>query len=141
MATRPHGPMRGHGGSTIARLTKLLAHHDEAASAIRFTLGLLNGAEKVAKQNGHAPVIAAALGIDGARRERKRKGGKRNGAGRPPASDAVKRRRATVKFLARFSRTTPRPGGIGISIYAQHGYVRKKGDGYIRTDKPLPFEA
>src|SRR6185295_19501176 len=67
MATHPHSATNGHGNSGATKLDRLLAFHEQAAAAIRLTIGLMNGHDKATKTNGHASVLADAIALDSAR--------------------------------------------------------------------------
>jgi hypothetical protein len=54
-----------------------------------------------------------------------------------PRSKKHERRAATANTLRAYSRTTPKPLARGLVIMVTHGYLKKSGDGYIRTDKPF----
>lgn len=119
------------------RLRELLTYHEHAADSIRTVMALANGHAVKAKQNGHATVLAHALALDADRREvapAKRKYHKGHTA-------AVTKRRAHTKaFLDHFSTTTPRTTTEGMKLIGsmvRYGYLKAKGDGYLRTDKPF----
>lgn len=49
------------------------------------------------------------------------------------------RRQKSAAVLAKYSTDDPRPStiaGVQIGPYVRRGYLKKKGDGYIRTAKP-----
>src|SRR5688572_5843758 len=132
----------------LAQLHKHLHHHEQIVTAIRTTLALPDdhASTKTAKR---APdVLAQALALDRQRKASSNGSGPR--IGRPPKNkqpsywnhETVKeRRKRTAAFLELFNATTPTPapskkgkgGALGIMI--QHGFLKKKGDGYIRTGK------
>jgi len=116
------------------RLDKLLEFHEDMARAVRLTIGALNGHATAAKQNGHTSVIEQAIELDDQRRTAK-KAKRKKASGSPEA--VQKRRRRSVKYLAGFDATHPRPSESGMSSMIARGYLRKKGDGYIRTSKPF----
>jgi hypothetical protein len=138
--------VNGTGGPVINRLLKLLAQHEAAADAIRTTLELLRadqGEERSARQGS---VIEQALTLDAARRAK----ATGNGASAAPAEkprhppgygarDAERaRRNRTVAFLSLFSRDTPIPTSQKrlAGQLAALGYLRRKGEGFLRTAKP-----
>jgi hypothetical protein len=126
----------------IDRLQALLAYHEEHARAIRLVLDDL--AADPAESNG-AGVLDAALALDAAR------GARRHGTrprGRPVSTRAglarndVRARSAQV--LALFDPHEPRPRAIvrevgsnpqALGRLIAYGYLKKKGDGLIRTAK------
>lgn len=89
-------------------------------------VGLKNGN---GNGNGHWPAIVATA-PEPAKPAKAKKGGH---------TVAVRRRRAeTETFLAKFSTTTPQPandGGRLIGAMIRYGYLKKKGDGFLRTAK------
>jgi len=142
--------MNGHGNSGSTKLDRLLAYHEQAAAAIRMTIGLMNGHEKAAKTNGHTSVLAQAIALDGERVAKTAKA-KKGTAKRPTDRAAILAQRArTIKLLDSFDRTTPREptdlphGARGLTPFVNHGYLKKKRGGYIRTAKAYaanPFTA
>jgi hypothetical protein len=145
MATHPHG------GATQTRLDRLLAYHESAAEAIRTTIGLLNGSAKAAKTNGHNTVLAEALALDGdrAHKVKAKARAKKKKPHRPTGRDAIRvQRQRTAQVLDKFDLKTPRPVAevaqelgvsskrAGFSPLINHGYLKKKDDGYVRTAKP-----
>ena len=108
------------------RLGKLLAYHEERAAAIRLVLGELNGTAMAAKRNGHGGVLRAALALEGARRQTKTK-----------KTNIRAQRQASADLLAQFDPKTPRhiEGVRSLGSLVRRGYLRPKGDGYIRTAK------
>jgi hypothetical protein len=146
--TRPHSATNGHGNSGGGKLERLLAYHEHAAEAIRTTIGLMNGHATTAKTNGHASVLADAIALDGARRAKTGKKKKRVSLSKPGDRAAILAQRArTLQALDAFSTKKPSapeaiaqalgidPKTIGIGPLRAHGYLKKKGDGYVRTAK------
>jgi hypothetical protein len=121
-----------NGSSTRKRLERLLAHYEGAASAIRTTLSLLDGDERAsAARNGHG-VIAQAMKLDAARAEA------HDDDHRPKYVSKIKAQRArTAAILKGLSRTEP--GRVkdpkSVAVMVRHGYIRRQGDGYVRTEK------
>lgn len=131
----------------VGQIAKLLQDHLDAAAHLSFTLDLLTKTAAVKKQNGHKSVIADALAIEAARVDGKKR------LGRPLGSKSKRRvhpvpiqspREQTALTLAAFSQGTPRttdeaavPVGwrARIGSLVRHGYLSKKGDGYLRTVK------
>lgn len=85
-----------------------------------------------------------------ARREAKEKRAKANGTGKPARAakaptgswkaQLATRRQATVDMLAKFDAEEPRPASIVenhrvVGVMVQHGYLRQKNGGYVRTEK------
>ena len=113
MATHPKtAALNGHGNSSGGRLDRLLAHHEQAAAAVRLTISLLNGHEKTTKANGHSTVLAQAIALDGARVAKQSKTKKPKG--RPNDRAAVLAQRArSAQLLDTFDTKTPRPAEKG----------------------------
>jgi hypothetical protein len=132
-----------------ARLRKMLADHERKAAAIRLTLELLHGEAAHAKTNGHATVLADAIALDQARAERK--AAKRKGAAKrivkKPRTEVLAQRQRTAEMLAMFDAEKARPiseiaEGLGVSVQRTglavlltHKYLKRKGDGFVRTKK------
>jgi CRP-like cAMP-binding protein len=115
--------------STEDRLQKMLAHHKGIVLALETTLGLLTGeARAKAASNGHG-VLADALALDANRRAKTKT--------KLAKAEPVKvRRQRMAEYLASFNQTTPQAmGGVGLGSLVRRGYLKKKGQGYIRTAK------
>lgn len=115
-----------------ARIVRLLQHHEAAAAALRTTLELVDG--EAAQAKARKPpynIINQALAIDATRRKGKRK--------QPTTKEErLRQRQRTVAILDKYDRVTPRPieiAGRSMGILVQHGYLVRKGDGYVRTVK------
>ena len=120
--------------SSRGSLVKLLEKYRAAVASIEMTLQLLDLELTTRKQRVVSTIVDQALALDGARR--KTKG--------PVAAKAKKaptgvRRASSAKVLKHFSVTEPRQAPSGdarhLAVYIRHGYLVKKGDGYIRTEK------
>ena len=134
------------------RLARLLAYHENAAATIRATIALLEQPDPRgprAFSNGHSPIMHAALQVDAARREKKkewqrayieRKKAKTKTGPHPNAMHNQRQR--TADALAHFDPTEPKlPGELpfkpeGLGRLVVHGYLKRKGLGYVRTAKP-----
>jgi len=128
-----NGTALSHGGSTGGKLERLLAHHQQIVAALQTALALLNG-EAVAKKaetNGHG-VLGAALTLDAARRQTLSKT-KQSGYGSRVSQKA--RRQASARLLATFDQHKPKPGIRAIAPLVINGYLKKQGDGWVRTGK------
>lgn len=124
------------------RLEQLIAEYRQRIVALETALVLL---DEAAPRRGTGGRVATAIAIDARRRA------DTNGNGGAPRTltnkdpeyhrpATVKARRArTATFLATFDREHPKPvpGGAakGLGILIVRGYLKKKGDGYIRTAK------
>ena len=129
----------GNASGTSARLAKLQAYHESMAAAIRTTRALLDGDATATKQQRAPDVISQAIALDAARRQ----GGKRRHYDGKPGAEIRARRKRTAAFLDSLSTTTPKqakmngvPGGA-IGTLLRHGFIKRSGDGYIRTAKPF----
>lgn len=120
------------GGLTRSKLLTILAHHERIAMAIRTTLQVLEDESALRKTKTATSMIAKAITMDLGRRRKKK-------PTKPHAERIAERRKFTEKFLAKFDTTEPRmveglkQGGAGTLV--RHGYLKAKGDGYIRTAK------
>lgn len=133
--------------SAITQLRSLLEHHEQAAGALRTTIGLLTNG------NGHVDLLVDSATTRQGRKPRK----PRRPVPTPAPADAVtvatrskrsksqdkvslkERRTQSASLLSHFSTTEPRPSGDlrrgAIGPLVHRGYLRKKGDGYLRTAK------
>ncbi len=122
--------------TAIDQIRKVLAYHENAAAALRLSLSLLASsptARAARNGNGHVTNETIALEIDAARR---RVNGRTNG-GRAKGKLAAQRQRS-AEFLATFDPRAPtQPNGNKriIGVFVRRGYLRRKGDGFIRTAK------
>jgi hypothetical protein len=139
MAGNPHGGI-------AAKMRRLQQEFQQKADALGMALEIVNGHDKQKKADQHEQLFEAVR-LDAARRKRrgpykvklKGKTAKQGSAtSRPKITLRAAKQKQAIKFLKKFDRETPRRGGQGVSIYIQHGYLAKKGDGVIRTDKPYP---
>jgi len=140
MATQAKHAANGNGngstgGGVVGRLQRLLAENEETAAAIRKVIALFNGADTVKAKRNAPDVIAHALAIDSARRERK-----------PRVSQVgtkIDRRRQARAAIAALDPAEPvsaewlraELGIKRVGKYVQHGYLKRKGDGYVPTAK------
>jgi len=88
-------------------------------------------------------MFEAAIAIDATRRAKapttRRKA--------PPTTKAglLAQRQATVEFLGEFAANTPRlpadaTGRRKLGVLIAHGYLKRKGDGFVRTAKPYHID-
>jgi len=108
-------------------LEKLAQHYEQKAAAIRATMAILGEHSGASAARRSSSTIDAAIALDAERR------------GPSPRYKDLKaaRRQRTVALLASFDTNTPTPAGsLGrIGALVNNGYLRKKGDGYVRTAK------
>jgi len=107
-----------------AAVEKLLIQHQGIVDGARLVLDLL----RAEQQSDNAPIIAATIvgGMDRGRRRRK-------------LSKAQQKRETIAALLAQFNQATPsRPAKMdarAFGPYVRRGYLKRKGDGYVRTVK------
>jgi len=145
-----HGPGGPYG--MMRKLKKLLEYHEGIAHALRTTLMVLQDESIGLKRTRSADVLTAALQLDAERitrreqKEKKQQGGAyRKGQYRPGYSTkaaVAERRGRSIQFLAHFDTKEPRPmpagataQNSGLGPLINQGYLKKKGDGYVRTKK------
>ena len=120
-----------HGGATRTRLRRLLEQHEHMAASLRMALELLDAdiVKKKSKPVGPRhlpPALTQALDQEATRHS--------TGPSTKEGRHAVRQR--TAKVLASFDTTTPQPtSGRHIGILITRGYLKRKGDGYVRTSK------
>lgn len=143
----------------MTRLQQLLAYYENGAATIRRAIALLaefppggrRGGRGRAPASGGAPaVFDAAVALDAARR-------RRAGEPEPPAPPRVRgahsamiraNRKRTGALLARFARArSPIPTSTlrqadarRIAVLLRWGLIARKGDGYVRTEKPFSVQ-
>ena len=108
-------------------LEKLAQHYEQKAAAIRATMAILGEHSGASAARRGSSTIDAAIALDAQRRAP---------AGHGSISAVRQRRERTAALLATFDPTTPNPvllrgGGRLVTL----GYLRKKGNGYVRTAK------
>ena len=106
------------------------------AHALRISLDLLDvqAIEKKRKPNATSALLTSAIAIDGERRAHAKKS---KPHGRSNAAKA--KREESQRLLDSFKAGEIVPAGTFTRLgpYLLHGYLKKKGEGYIRTDKPF----
>jgi len=136
------------------RLRRLLEYHQGIVDALSTTIAVLEEESEGRKRGHSADLLASAIQLDAERvarrrgRPRKARGGsydRTTGKVKPgysSKSSIAARRERSMKFLAHFDRTEPRPmppgataQNSGLGPLVNSGYLRKKGEGYIRTAK------
>lgn len=139
---------------TTDRLLRLLAYFENGAASIRATLDFLQhdptgrAYGRNGNGNGHdlmpGPLQGAVL-LDQARRARYIKHGRRTG---PQTNKKISaQRQRTADLLAGLNPTTPTltaemdpVARRGIGSMVRRGYVKRKGDGYVRTAKAFDVD-
>lgn len=139
---------------TLRQLHKLIAEHEAALAAqqrivdaLRMTLAMLLGEKQDDRAGRAETVLTQALALDAARRNGGNGNGNGNGHHRSTKKgpgyatrEAEKARRTrTAHFLASLSHDKPTPiddpRKVGIGPLMTFGYVKRKGEGYVRTAK------
>jgi len=122
------------GDQTIGDITRLLEHHRAAASVLENTLRLMTGVQTTLfappTSNGHSAEAPTT---------------KQRRAPKPTYGEAkTTKREATLRFLAGFDRTDAKSiadvvastgDNSAVGPLVTHGYLKAKGDGYVRTAK------
>jgi hypothetical protein len=130
------------------RLARLADEYESKARSLRLALTLLDAELATGSTKRAGTTIAQALTLDATRRANGNGNG--NGNGHAPAEPAPKKRgrprKRTLKqqrqqsadFLAQFSATEPRNGTgslHGFGSLVRRGYLKRRKDGYVRTEK------
>jgi hypothetical protein len=126
----------------MGRLLRLRDQRAQELAAIETTIALLNGAAVATKRGRAGSVLDEALALDAAR-VGKRKRQKPSAAARKQNKDDIRARRTrSFTFLSKFDREKPTrvPNAKGIAPLLLHGYLKKKGDGYVRTAREFSVE-
>jgi|SRR5688572_4236538 len=140
MATHPkrakHAlpPSQGPGIATLARLA---ADYQGHADTLRKAIDLLTLHQTVRKGLTIPAALDQAIALDHARRANGSAPKTRAPNGTLTAARRRKRE-ATAALLATFDAVEPRDtGGNRVGVLIQHGFLKRKGKGYIRTAKPF----
>ena len=133
--------------NTHGKIARLIAERQADIEALQRAAVLLDGLVMNGKKGKHANLIAEALTLDDERREERGPRGpyKKKHAPRIPysaggayAKQKKSDRKRTAAFLAKVAATdgpyTKEHGGR-VSVLLQHGYLKRQGEGYVRTDK------
>jgi hypothetical protein len=124
----------------MGRLLRLRDQRAHELEALDLTIAMLNGAATATKRGRATSVLDAALALDADRT------GKRRGAPKQKPKQSIRQRReATFAFLNSFDKTEPGRGDgslvkSGIGTLLRHGYLKRKGDGYVRTAREFSVE-
>lgn len=146
--------MNGHGNAHGSKLARLLAAAEADVAVLRRAIVLLNGADamRAAASSSRASVLADALDLDAKRRAKTGKtlGRPRKAAATATHSDKSQKekdaiRRRSARILQRFADAhgavavadlkLSAPAARGIGALVRRGYLKKSGDGYVRTEK------
>jgi hypothetical protein len=132
-----NGNGTGSGTGTMGKLLRLREQRAQELAALDTTIALLNGAAAATKRGRAGSVLDAALALDAARV------GKRGPyAKRKTDKSAIRaQRERSLALLKRFDPETPRRFKTrGIAPLLLNGYLKKKGDGYVRTAREFTVE-
>lgn len=110
------------------RLEQMLDYHQTRADAIRITLELLDETITEVKQRTLSSVMDKAVALDQERRSKRV---------RQTHTVITERRQKTAAILDSLDRTEPRPitERKHIATLLKNGYIKQKGDGFVRTAK------
>jgi len=137
----PNRPPKINGTPMVCPMKTLerrAQHYEEKAAAIRQTMAILGEHSGASSARRGSSTIDAAIALDAQRRGPGPRGGMRLDAqpGYGSKANQLIRRKRTAAVLATYDSTTPNakvPPAVGTLI--RTGYLRKKGDGYVRTAK------
>lgn len=153
------GKMHGNTGNTLFdKMARLAQHHTDIAKSFLTVMEIMRNdgiAKKTSNGQGSAALMKA-MQLDHTRRAMNetieqsdgepetRKVARKKAPGLDKAALEA-RRTKTMAFLKRFSKTEARNpksdnprGGVGTLL--RHGYLKRQGDGFIRTDKAFSIE-
>jgi hypothetical protein len=130
----------GTGTGTMGRLLRLRDQRAQELAALDTTIALLNGAAAATKRGRAASVLDAAIELDAERRGKRGPYGKRKK--KMDKASVQERRARSAAFLNQFDREKPKrvPNARRIAPLLLHGYLKKKGDGYVRTAREFSVE-
>jgi hypothetical protein len=133
--------------AAVTQIDRLVAQCEADIAALRRVRTMLNGTGP-GEQSSVATVLDHAMSLDAERRMARRglrqraKASKalvaRGGGGTTEKPTLRQQRQRSADVLAQFDETEPRPshGFRGMGSLVRRGYLRAKGDGYLRTSKP-----
>jgi hypothetical protein len=144
MSTSTNGNGNGNmgtGSGTMGKLLRLREQRAHELDALDTAIALLTGAATAIKRGRAASVLDDAIALDAARTSKRGK----YKARKPKESKQIvhARRAATLAFLRSFDDAKPSRGNgalNGIPVLLRHGYLKRKGDGYVRTGREFSIE-
>jgi hypothetical protein len=144
MSTSTNGNGNGNmgtGSGTMGKLLRLREQRAHELDALDTAIALLTGAATATKRGRAASVLDDAIALDAAR-VGKRGPYKPRKPHRDESASALKARRTkTLAFLKLFDSDKPsRHPGTATAPLLLHGYLKRKGDGYIRTAREFSIE-
>jgi hypothetical protein len=145
----PYVPVNGHKKS---KLESLLDYHERVVLALKTTIELLNADATAGAQSRHSRTLRTAILIDSLRTSptpepepapapAKRPGLNSKPKPKPTRGEYARKnkqqRSKTATMLATLDPTEPRSlsNPRSASVLLLHGFIRKKGSGYVRTSK------
>jgi hypothetical protein len=135
-----NGNGMGSGSGTMGRLLRIREQRAQELAAIDVTIALLTDTATATKRGRAASVLDEAIALDAAR-VGKRGPYKKHASGK--AEVRANRERSAV-FLQQFNPDTPtRPttNAQSVAPLLYHGYLKRQGDGYLRTAKAFVIDA
>jgi len=127
-----------NGHHPTSKLDRLIAYHEAALRSLKFTKALLTEDAQASATRRSQATIDQALTLDATRRSaKKQKRGWKPKTSYGSAKNLKARRTTSAEFLMKFDTTEPRAGTSwrGLGPLVRRGYLKKKGDGYVRTGK------
>ena len=131
-----------HSGTTGHITKRLRALYEQRAAlqrqidAFEFVLKDLHAVRTERKQKAVTTLVNQTITLERARKQHAPKPKTRKP--QPKYANIKEQRATTARALAEFSTTEARPGslvGRGLGAYVRRGYLKRKGDGYLRTAK------
>lgn len=128
----------GHAALTPGKLAKLLAEREADVAAIHRVQAIMTG-DHVATKRARPDILADALALDAKRRAKKTT--RRPAPPRGQFAAKIHAQRSASAALLRKAEHADRPlpgnkFGRGLGSLVRRGYLKREGDGYVRTDKP-----
>jgi hypothetical protein len=126
----------------MGKLLRLREQRAHELDALDTAIALLTGSAVATKRGRAASVLDEAIALDTARTSKRGKYKPRKPHG---AASVKERRAATAAFLKSFDDVKPGKGnGVlvksGIGTLLRHGYLKRKGDGYVRTGREFSID-
>ena|SRR6188768_230203 len=121
----------------LRTLERLAIFHENTARVIRAAMRLYTEHHSIARRD-EARLASVLDTLDRARQASTRAASE---PGYGTRQRERERRRASAALLATFDPVVPRDAPAGrersVAPLIRHGYLRKKGEGYVRTSKPF----
>lgn len=122
-------------GGYVSKIDRLIDEHERALEALKLTRDMLNGEAREKKQTRSNGALTAALAHEAVRKPSRRTPAVRTKV--PGYGRKIREQRERSKaFLDQFDPTEPRSiTTTGMGSLVRRGYLKRKGDGYVRTTK------